>query len=129
MIGFTRIVFNIPAAWATERFGRRSTLIGGPLLSAIGMGLTATANSFYELVSFRFLTGVGGSLQMTGAQMYLSDISTPKNRARTNAPTGMAFGIGAIAGPALGGYLADTISMRAPFLAVAGMLKKKKKAA
>ena len=68
-----------------------------------------------------YVTGVGGSLQMTGAQMYLSDISTPKNRARTNAPTGMAFGIGAVAGPALGGYLADTLNMRAPFLVVAGI--------
>ena len=45
MIGVTRLVFNIPAAWASDRFGRRSTLIGGPILSAVGMGMTAVARS------------------------------------------------------------------------------------
>ena len=32
------------------------------------------------------LAGVGGTGMMTGATMYLNDIATPRNRARTNAP-------------------------------------------
>jgi DHA1 family multidrug resistance protein-like MFS transporter len=119
VIGLTRLACNVPAAWASDRFGRRSTLIGGPILSAIGMGFTATASSLNELIAFRFLTGVGGSLQMTGAQMYLSDISTPANRARTMAPMGMAFAAGATIGPGLGGLMSDTWGVRAPFTFVA----------
>ena len=69
--------------------------------------------SLYELMGYRFLTGVGGSFQMAGAQLcvsrpmrrpdtqpsYLSDISTPANRARSMAPIGMAFALGAMVGP------------------------------
>jgi MFS family permease len=45
---------------------------------------------------------------MTGAQLYLSDISTPANRARTLAPSSAAFAAGASVGPAIGGALAQS---------------------
>lgn len=115
VVGISRLVMNVPAAWLTDRYGRRMTLVGGPVLSGIGMGLTGFSRSLYDLVGVRFLTGVGGSLQMTGAQMYLSDISTPANRARTMAPTGIGFAIGATIGPAIGGTLADNFGLVAPF--------------
>jgi DHA1 family multidrug resistance protein-like MFS transporter len=119
MIGVTRLVFNIPSAWAADKYGRRFTLVGGPFLSSLGMLVMASANSLTGLLGSRFLTGVGGSMQMTGAQMYLSDISTAKNRARTMAPMGIAFATGATIGPALGGWMADAAGLRAPFYFVA----------
>ena len=86
------------------------------------MGLTATVSTLSELVAFRFLNGVGGSLQMAGAQMYLSDISTPANRARTMAPIGMAFAAGATVGPGIGGLMAEHFGFRTPFFLVAGAM-------
>lgn len=122
VVGFSRLVLNLPAAYLTDKYGRRATLIGGPILSSIGMASTATAQSLSELVSYRFLTGLGGSLQMTGAQMYLSDISTPENRARTMAPMGIAFATGATIGPVLGGYLSELYGFRTPFYFVASTI-------
>lgn len=118
IIGLTRLLVNIPAAWLTDRYGRRFTLIGGPVISGIGMAFTASSRSLMELVGFRFLTGVGSGFQMTGAQMYLSDISTKENRARTMAPMGIAFATGATIGPALGGWMSHTYGLRAPFIFV-----------
>ena len=43
VMGATRLLFNIPSAWAAERFGRRPLLAGGPLFTAAGMAGTATA--------------------------------------------------------------------------------------
>ena len=122
IVGLTRLLLNVPAAWLTDRYGRRFTLLGGPALSALGMSLTATSQSLFELVSYRFITGMGGSLQMTGAQMYLADISTPENRARTMAPMGIAFATGATIGPGLGGYLSEHFGYRVPFIFVSSAI-------
>jgi MFS family permease len=60
--------------------------------------------------------GVAGF--MTAATMYLSDISTPLNRARTLAPPSVAFSAGASIGPAIGGVLADTMGIPFTFFTV-----------
>eukprot|EP01084_Bolivina_argentea_P224101 379021_1 len=82
VMGVTRLIMNVPAGLLTDRFGRKSTLVGGPIISAIGTLFMATAHTLNEMISSRFFTGTGGSLQMAGAQAYLSDISTIRNRAR-----------------------------------------------
>jgi len=68
----------------------------------VGTGLSG---SLPALLLWRAVSGAGGSAQMTGAQLYLSDISTPLNRARTLAPSSAAFAAGASLGPAIGGVL------------------------
>jgi MFS transporter, DHA1 family, tetracycline resistance protein len=52
----------------------------------------------------RALNGIGSSTMGT-LQAYITDISTPENRAKNLGISGAAFGLGAIAGPALGGGL------------------------
>ena len=42
--------------------------------------------SFTELALCSALAGVGGALTVAGSGLYLADISTPRNRARTTAP-------------------------------------------
>ncbi len=123
VMGFTRILANIPASFAAEKFGRRPCLVGGPFISSTGMLLTAVATSLNELIASRFITGIGGSTQMAAAQLYLSDISTPQNRARTIAPQMIGFAVGATLGPAIGGILADYYSSpQIPFFVVAGCM-------
>ena len=45
----------------------------------IGCGLSA---NFNQLLVWRWVTGVGSALQMSGAQLFLADISLSSNRAR-----------------------------------------------
>jgi MFS family permease len=75
-----------------------------------------------ELMTYRFLTGVGGSLQMTGAQLYLSDISNHRNRARTISPLMAAFSAGQALGPAIGGLLFEQFGIRPLFGVVGGCI-------
>lgn len=56
---------------------------------------------------------------MTGSQLFLGDISTPKNRARVMGTNQAASLLGLSIGPALGGYLAGTLGMTAPFTVTA----------
>ena len=122
VMGFTRLVTNVPFAVAADRHGRRPLLVGGSSLAALGMGVTGLATSFGELFLSRVLTGAGGGAQQTGAQLYLADIATPKNRARTMAPLGIAFSAGAAFGPAVGGSIGLSYGLGTPFFFVGAMM-------
>lgn len=121
-MGLARLLLNIPASAFIDSFGRKPALVGGPLLTSLSMFGTSIASSFSELLAWRLVTGGGGSLQMSGAQSYLADISTPKNRARTMAPTTIAFQAGFSIGPSLSGILAQSLGFRMPFVVVGGSI-------
>eukprot|EP00300_Choanocystis_sp_HF-7_P010862 c17187_g1_i1.p1 GENE.c17187_g1_i1~~c17187_g1_i1.p1 ORF type:complete len:465 (-),score=80.21 c17187_g1_i1:112-1506(-) len=118
IMGGTRLLVNLPLAAIGDGLGRKPLLVLGPVFSAIAMVMTGLATTLWELVVWRFVTGVSGAAQMTGGQLYLSDISTRLNRARTMAPNAAAFSAGMMIGPAIGGYVADSFGLRAPFLVV-----------
>src|SRR5262249_41365757 len=51
------LVATVPSGFLVDRLGRRPILIGGPLLMAAASWLTAVAQSFPELLVYRFLGG------------------------------------------------------------------------
>jgi len=66
----------------------------------------------------RLIDGVSGGTAATAGAV-LADISTPENRARAFGLIGVAFGLGFILGPALGGLLAS-VWVGLPVLAALG---------
>ena len=77
-----RLVLNLPSGVVADRIGRRPLLIVGPAITAVGMVGSGLAGSFPELLAWRFLTGMGSAMQMSGSQLYLADVSSSANRAR-----------------------------------------------
>merc|ERR1719295_411114 len=76
-----------------------------------------------SMLTSQYISGTGGSMQMAGAQAYLSDISTVRNRARTMAPMAIGMSAGMVLGPFVGGVLCDYFaSVRVPFYFVAGSI-------
>lgn len=116
--GLARLLLNIPAGIWADRRGRRFLLVGGPLVTAIGMVGSGLAPSIWVLLGWRFVAGAGSALYMTGAQIYLIDIAKPEERGRYIATNQGALLVGVSAGPAIGGILADLYGFRAPFLVV-----------
>lgn len=100
-----------------DRFGRRPVV----LLSNFGLGadyvVMALAPTIPILFVGRLISGVTASSFST-ASAYVADVTPPDRRAARFGMLGVAFGIGFIVGPALGGLLA-TIDFRAPFWAAA----------
>ncbi len=116
--GLGRLMFDLPMGGLAERFGRRTIIIAGELITAIGSLLCAVAGSFWLLVFFRFIGGAGAATVLTGAQVMLADITTPDTRAKImNIYQGIflcAVGLG----PSIGGVVADAFhTPRAPFVA------------
>ena len=117
--GLARLVTNVPAGLFADRNGRRLLLVGGPLITAIGMLGSGLSGTIWVLLIFRFVAGLGSGLYMTGAQIYVLDIAEPHQTARFIAINQAALLIGVSIGPALGGVLADRYGLASPFLVVA----------
>jgi len=115
-----KLLFNVPAAQLVDTQGRRALIVGGLGMIGLGFGAIALADSFATLCLARFTTGVGVTALLTGSASFVSDISTPLNRAQTMAPISSAFSAGTVAGPAVGGVLASGIGLSATFAVVAG---------
>src|SRR3989475_13334392 len=55
------------------------------------------------------------------AQAYIADVTTPKERARAFAVIGLAFGIGFLIGPGASGYLPSHFGYHVPILCAAAL--------
>src|SRR4029078_10075766 len=87
--------------------------------SALDYMFLAFAPSLPWFFLGRLISGVTGA-NITAATAYIADVSPPENRAANFGVIGAAFGLGFIAGPALGGLLGD-VGLRVPFLVAGGL--------
>jgi fucose permease len=85
-----------------DRWGRKTTVIGGLTLYAIGSGLFALSRSFGIFIMLLGLSGLGISVFKIGALALIGDItkSSAEHTSLMNSLEGF-FGIGSIVGPAL----------------------------
>ena len=122
MVGLTltvfalaRLILNIPAGLIADRYGRRVLLIGGPILTSIGMFGSGFAGDIWSLLIWRFVAGAGSAFFMSGALIYLIDIAPPGLRARYVATNQWALSVGVALGPGIGGLVAERWGLAAPF--------------
>jgi MFS family permease len=118
IFALARLLLNVPLGILSDRYGRRLLLTGGPLVSAVGMLGSGAAPDVGWLLVWRFVAGAGSAMYMTGAQIYLVDISRVENRARIIGTNQGALLLGVSIGPAIGGLLADAFGFRVPFFIV-----------
>ena len=102
----------------SDRFGRRPVI----LLSNLGLGLDyivmAMAPTLGWLFLGRIISGITTSSVPT-AMAYISDVTPKEKRAGAFGMIGVAFSVGFILGPAIGGMLGD-LHPRLPFWIAAG---------
>lgn len=97
----------------SDRFGRRPVIVLSNLGLALDYVLMALAPTVGWLFAGRVIAGIT-SASMAAASAYVADVSEPKQRATNFGLLGVAFGLGFIAGPAIGGLLGG-IGLRLPF--------------
>jgi len=112
--------FAMPVVGAlSDRFGRRRVI----LLSNLGLGLDyvlmALAPNLAWLFVGRVISGITAASVSTG-MAYIADVTPPEKRAAAFGRVGIAFGLGFVLGPALGGLL-GSVDPRLPFWVAAGL--------
>ena len=99
----------------SDRYGRRPVI----LISLFGSGIDYFFLAFAPTIGWFFLarmiSGITGA-NFAPATAYIADVSPPEKRAANFGLIGVAFGLGFIIGPAIGGMLGE-IDLRLPFIA------------
>ena len=90
--------------------GRRPVLIGGLLIFLIGSVMCALAPSMTLLIAGRAVQGLGGGGLITLAQTVIADIASPRERAKYVVYISTVWATSSVAGPVLGGFLAQHLS-------------------
>jgi DHA1 family tetracycline resistance protein-like MFS transporter len=103
----------------SDRFGRRPVILFSLAGLVVDYIILALAPNVWWVAAARILGGIMGA-SITTASAYIADISPPEKRAQNFGLIGVAFGVGFVAGPFLGGFLGE-IGSRVPFWAAAGV--------
>lgn len=101
----------------SDIYGRKPLLMISQAGTCLGFIVLGTSSALWMVFLGRILDGItAGNLSL--AQAYISDHTTPENRAKSFGVIGVAFGIGFMFGPALGGWLGQ-YGMHLPFIVAA----------
>ncbi len=103
----------------SDRYGRRKVLLASLGMYAVNYLIAGLATTLWVLFIGRILTGITSATYAT-ANALIADVSPPEERAQNFGLMGMAFGLGFIFGPSLGGLLGE-YDIRLPFFAAAAL--------
>jgi len=100
----------------SDLFGRRPMMMIGVSLFLLGSLLSALSQEMWQLIVFRGLQGLGAGAIFPIALSIIGDLFSPRERGKYQGLFGAVFALSSIIGPALGGFLTDTISWHWVFL-------------
>ena len=104
----------------SDRIGRRPVLLTSTccaccsyVIFALGSGLSDGKTALAVIFVSRLFAGICGA-NITVAQAYIADITPPEKRSAKMGLVGMAFGLGFVFGPVLGGFSSKYLGPTAP---------------
>jgi len=105
--GLTQAILQIPFGWASDRFGRKPTIVVGLLLFAFGSFVAAWAPNIWWTIAGRSIQGAGA---ISAAVIALTaDLTRHEVRTRAMAAIGMTIGatfaLSLILGPVLKAWI------------------------
>ena len=117
----------MPMGRLSDIMGRKEVFLVGSLIAAVGAALAGFAPMYLVLVLARVLQGVGNAMTQGTGMAIITSIFPPSERGKAIGMIMTIVGTGAVAGPAVGGILVDTLGWRWAFyynvpLALIGMI-------
>lgn len=116
-----RLCFAPASGWLVGSVGERPIYLIGILVVGLSTGAVAFAQSYWQLLVFRSLGGIGSTMFSVSGFALLVRLAPPEQRGRASGLFMTSFLLGSIAGPVLGGGLL-AVNVRLPFLIYAGAL-------
>jgi len=89
----------------SDHYGRRPILMFSMVGSVVSYVVLGIADTLWLLIASRLIGGISAG-NLAAAFAYITDITTPENRAKGMGLIGGALSLGFILGPAVGGLLA-----------------------
>jgi DHA1 family tetracycline resistance protein-like MFS transporter len=101
-----QLIFSPVLGRWSDRHGRRPVLLLSLIGSGVGFVILGAAQTLLMLFVGRIIAGITGG-NISTAQAYIADVTTPEDRAKGMGLFGAAFGLGFIFGPAIAGILSQ----------------------
>jgi predicted MFS family arabinose efflux permease len=117
--GLATLAISMPAGVFADRLGARRMTIAATVLMAAA-ALAQAAPEYTLLIAGRLAFGLAYGILWTTGVAWLAGSHTEAGSPRLGAVATSAA-VGMVAGPGIGGLLADQIGLSAPFLIVAGL--------
>lgn len=102
----TQIIVSPRWGALSDRIGRKPVLLTCTALSSLSMVSYALLPSWWGILLSRLLAGFAAANVVVG-QAYIADETSEEERPRAMGRVGAALSLGLVAGPALGGWLAE----------------------
>ena len=94
----------------TDMYGRKFFYLGGLCIFVLASFLCGFSSTMNQIIIFRGVQGIGAGIMMSNAYTVIGDLFPPAERGKYQGYIGGIFGLSAIIGPTLGGYITDTLS-------------------
>ncbi len=95
-----------------DLFGRRRFYASGFLVFVFGSALCGAAQTSWQIILFRGLQALGGAMISANGRAVASVAFPANQRGKAMGFASMAFHVGFLTGPTLGGFLIDTVGWR-----------------
>lgn len=92
----------------SDMYGRKPFYIFGLGVFMVGSAISGQSHTMMQLVLARGLQGIGAGAMMSMPRATIGDIFNPRERGRWMGLIGAVFGLAAIVGPSLGGWITDS---------------------
>lgn len=93
-----------------DLYGRRVFFMLGIAVFVLGSVPAGMSQSMSQLVACRVVQGIGGGVIVITCMAAIADLFPPGERGRFQGLTGLVYGMAAVIGPALGGFITDHLS-------------------
>ncbi|WP_338892934.1 MFS transporter [Rhodococcus sovatensis] len=110
-----RLLFAPASGSLVQKLGERPVYLSGLLIVALSTGACAFAQTYWQLLVFRGLGGIGSTMFSVSAFGLLIRMSPNHSRGRVSGLYATSFLMGSIGGPLLGGAVVG-LGLRAPFI-------------
>ena len=116
------LVGNLGAGFVLDRWGRKSTIVAGLLISSVAVGLHTIAQDATQLIVLRAVHGLATGVLSPGAFALIGDAAPPDKRARAMGSAGVFIAAAALVAFPMAGIVRSAFGIPAVFIVVAAIL-------
>ena len=119
-----RAMLNLPAGHVVDVFGRKRPWMIGCVIDGLGCLATASATGLTSMINARLVMGGGTAIAGAASSAYTMDVVAkfPQHKGRMLGAINTATSLAWMAGPVVGGILAERGGIVLPFVLVGGYL-------
>ncbi|MDD5092882.1 MAG: MDR family MFS transporter [Dehalococcoidia bacterium] len=94
----------------TDIYGRKWICIVGIAIFLLGSILSGLSQTMTQLILFRAFQGIGAGVMMANSFIIIGDLFPPAERGKYSGIITAVFGLSAVIGPMIGGFVTDNLS-------------------